>query len=78
MGDGAVEVLVMRECPLYRYAHLNPPICGAGSDVSGDYVCTEEAMRNCEHITCHDCTNLETCVFAFDPFNTNGDCLAAV
>jgi hypothetical protein len=26
--------------------------------------------------TCADCKDADTCDFAFDPYNTNGDCLA--
>jgi len=27
-------------------------------------------------LTCTDCDAKETCPFAFDPYNTHGDCLA--
>lgn len=29
-----------------------------------------------EDTTCWDCTSKDTCEFAFDAYNTNGDCLA--
>ncbi len=31
---------------------------------------------NPEDYTCFECVEKDTCVFAFDPYNTNGDCLA--
>lgn len=27
-------------------------------------------------LTCQDCTDNDTCEYAFDPYNTHGDCLA--
>ena len=27
-------------------------------------------------LTCHTCLSNKTCEFAFDPYNTDGDCLA--
>lgn len=29
-----------------------------------------------EDMTCHDCEHTGTCEFAWDLYNTNGDCLA--
>lgn len=31
--------------------------------------------ENPKSITCDDCTNPQDCLFAFDPYNTDGDCL---
>lgn len=28
------------------------------------------------HVTCEGCLEVHCCEFAFDPYNTNGDCLA--
>ena len=30
-----------------------------------------------ESFTCDDCDDVDLCVLAFDPYNTNGDCLAS-
>ncbi len=30
-----------------------------------------------EEFTCHHCRALRVCPFAFDPYNTNGDCIAS-
>lgn len=27
-------------------------------------------------LTCQDCSDNDTCEYAFDPYNTHGDCLA--
>jgi hypothetical protein len=29
-----------------------------------------------ERLTCADCPHIEVCEWAFDPYNTDGDCLA--
>lgn len=29
-----------------------------------------------EELTCHKCAEKNTCKYAYDPYNTNGDCLA--
>lgn len=30
-----------------------------------------------EDFTCHDCPHKATCEYAWDPYNTGGDCLAS-
>lgn len=39
------------------------------------FVVEQDGVR--EGFTCDTCTQKSTCVFAFDAYNTNGDCLAA-
>lgn len=34
------------------------------------------AMFDIESFTCDDCSARKTCDFAFDSYNTDGDCLA--
>lgn len=33
-------------------------------------------VRENKYCTCDYCEDSDTCEFAFDPYNTNGDCLA--
>lgn len=44
-------------------------------DTDGD-LCLSELGLIKDDLTCNDCPNKKTCPFAFDPFNTDGDCLA--
>ena len=36
----------------------------------------DEAGCDIDDCTCNDCSDKETCIYAFDLYNTNGDCLA--
>lgn len=40
-----------------------------------DRECTVQVF-SIEKFTCDDCPAVRTCGFAFDPYNTDGDCLA--
>lgn len=66
----------MALCPFYPEAQVGYT-CNKGSEIRGKN-CTIESMLECLAIewTCTDCGDKNTCNLAFDPYNTDGDCLA--
>lgn len=54
--------------------------CWAGSEIGGK-PCTRNDQYECEaakeRSTCFKCVDEKTCPFAYDLYNTNGDCLAS-
>jgi len=47
------------------------------SEVSDEhYFFAYEGNTEIERCTCHTCLSNKTCEFAYDPYNTDGDCLA--
>ena len=45
------------------------------SDDQIETMCAEFDIKR-EDITCETCTDRDSCVYAYDPYNTDGDCLA--
>lgn len=57
-----------------------PEKCSAceGFGRVGDFVCFHcggDGKFHKEKYTCNECVNKETCMFAWDEYNTDGDCL---
>lgn len=44
-------------------------------DDEGDYMVDDYQPPKREELTCYRCSNNKTCEFAWDHYNTNGDCL---
>jgi len=73
----------MSRCPYYPEVQVDLT-CAMGMDlrnvVLGKVDCTLEGMRFCPVVdwTCNDCPEEEkkTCEFAYDPYCTDGECLA--
>ena len=52
--------------------------CDKGCDLREPRDCTLNGMCHCPGVewTCKGCHSETTCKFAYDPYNTDGDCLA--
>lgn len=82
LNEKDLHILYMRETGRWPAQTPNTPL-GLTSRVKTDnsiYPYTkwlqEKLLDFMKSYTCYNCSDLTTCKFAFDHYNTNGDCLA--
>lgn len=49
-------------------------VCGFAGEISTNFTCSHFTAR--EDLTCETCADKNECEYAYDPYNTDGECLA--
>ena len=75
------KIVKCDECFNYDlYIELRERILGNQTKMWNEHRKTQgskDVYEPAEHYTCDDCPSVMECKYAFDDYNTNGDCLAS-